>query len=132
MGILDKLLGGSVAQPIEAAGNVLDKLFTSDDERLDKKLLLERLAQEPKIAQVELNNVEAQHRSVFVAGARPFIMWVCGFGLLFAFLINPVLQWIMPEVGAPELPLDVIMELVLAMLGLGALRTVEKLQGRAK
>ena len=132
MGILGKLLGGSVAQPIEAVGNVLDKLFTSDDERLDKKLLLERLAQEPKIAQVELNKVEAQHRSVFVAGARPFIMWVCGFGLLFAFLVNPILQWIMPEVGSPELPLDVMMELVLAMLGLGALRTVEKLQGRAK
>jgi hypothetical protein len=131
MGVLDKLLGGAAAQPIEAVGNVLDKLFTSSEEKLDKQALLTKLAQQPHIAQIELNKVEAQHRSVFVAGARPFILWVCGFGLANAFLVNPWIQWVSGAPG-PALPLDVMSELVFALLGLGALRTVEKLQGRTK
>jgi hypothetical protein len=131
MGVLDKLLGGAAAQPIEAVGNVLDKLFTSEEEKLDKQALLTKLAQQPNLAQVELNKVEAQHRSTFVAGARPFILWVCGFGLANSFIVNPWIQWITNKPG-PVLPLDVMSDLVIAMLGLGALRTVEKLQGRAK
>ena len=77
-------------------------------------------------------HIQAQHRSTFVAGARPFILWVCGLGFLFSFVINPILQWIAPESGSPVLPLDVMMELTLAMLGLAGLRTVEKLQGKSK
>ena len=124
--------GKAVAEPIEAVGNVLDALFTSDDERLDKEIIKQRLAQQPALAQAEITKVQAQHRSTFVAGARPFILWVCGLGFLFSFVINPILQWIAPESGSPVLPLDVMMELTLAMLGLAGLRTVEKLQGKSK
>jgi|TARA_R110000765_G_scaffold6383_1_gene19669 hypothetical protein len=124
--------GRAVAEPIEAVGNVLDALFTSDDERLDKELIKQRLAQQPALAQAEITKVQAQHRSAFVAGARPFILWVCGFGFLFSFVINPVIQWIHPEAGSPILPLEVMMELTLAMLGLAGLRTIEKLQGKSK
>lgn len=131
MGILSFFGGSAAAAPITAIGNVLDALFTSDDERLDKQALLTKLAQQPNLAQVELNKVEAQHRSLFVAGWRPFIGWVCGVGLAFMFLINPVLQWASARPG-PELPEDIILELVLALLGLGALRTVEKMNGRTK
>lgn len=132
MGILSILTGGkAVAQPVEAVGNVLDKLFTSDEEKLDKQALLTKLAQAPNLAQVELNKVEAQHRSTFVAGWRPFIGWVCGFGLANAFLINPWIEWVAQRTG-PGIPLDVMMELVIALLGLGALRTVEKINGRTK
>ena len=124
--------GKAVAEPIEAVGNVLDALFTSDDERLDKEIIKQRLAQQPALAQAEITKVQAQHRSVFVSGARPFLMWVCGLGFLFSFVINPILEWLMPEIGAPVLPLEVMMELTLAMLGLAGLRTVEKLQGKSK
>ncbi len=133
MGFLSGLLGGgeAVAAPVTAVGNVLDQLFTSDEERLDKEIIKQRLAQQPALAQVELNKVEAGHRSLFVAGWRPFIGWVCGVGLAFMFLINPILQWASAKPG-PELPQDIILELVLALLGLGALRTYEKMKGRAK
>jgi hypothetical protein len=120
------------AEPITAVGNVLDNLFTSDDERLDKDIIKQRLLQQPALVQAEISKVQAQHRSAFVAGARPFLMWVCGFGFLMAFLLNPVLQWLYPENGAPVLPLEVMMELTLAMLGLSGLRTVEKLKGVSK
>lgn len=133
MGILSSLFSGgsSIAQPIEAIGNIIDSVFTSDEEKAHGDLLKQRLALKPALMQAEINKVQAGHRSIFVAGARPFLMWVCGLGFLFAFVINPVLQWLAPELGSPELPLDAMLELTLAMLGLAGLRTVEKLNGRA-
>jgi hypothetical protein len=133
MSILSSLFGGaSAAEPIEAIGNIIDSVFTSDEERAQGDLLKQKLAMKPSIMQAEINKVQAGHRSTFVAGARPFLMWVCGLGFLFAFVINPILQWIAPELGSPELPLDAMLELTLAMLGLAGLRTVEKLNGKAK
>jgi|TARA_R110001606_G_scaffold164033_3_gene308337 hypothetical protein len=133
MGILSSLFSGgsSVAQPIEAIGNIIDSVFTSDEERAQGDLLKQKLAMKPALLQAEISRVQAGHRSIFVAGARPFLMWVCGLGFLFAFVINPVLQWLAPELGSPELPLDAMLELTLAMLGLAGLRTVEKLNGKA-
>lgn len=132
MGWLSNIFTSNVAEPINAVGNVLDKLFTSDGEKLTLDIAKQRLAQQPALAQAEIMKVQAQHRSTFVAGARPFLMWVCGFGFLFAFVINPLLVWLMPDIGRPELPLDAMMELTLAMLGLAGLRTVEKLKGASK
>lgn len=134
MGILSSLFGGgsAVAQPIEAIGNIIDSVFTSDEERAQGELLKQKLAMRPSMMQAEIMKVQANHRSTFVAGARPFLMWVCGLGFLFAFVINPILQWIAPELGSPDLPLDAMLELTLAMLGLAGLRTVEKLNGKAK
>ncbi len=131
MGWFSKLLGSTAAEPIEALGNVFDKVFTSDEERLKAEAVLKRIAQQPAILNLELNKIEAQHKSVFVAGWRPFLGWVCGVGLLFAFIVNPLLERFVG--GAPiAVPTDIMMELVIAMLGLAGLRTVEKLQGRAK
>ena len=124
--------GKAVAQPIEAVGNVLDALFTSDDERLDKELIKQRLALKPTLAQAEIMKTQAQHRSAFVAGARPFLMWVCGLGFLFSFVISPIIAWVLPDVGAPTLPLEVMLELTLGMLGLAGLRTIEKIKGVSK
>lgn len=132
MKFLKNIFSATATEPINAVGNVLDNLFTSDDERLTHEEVKLRLEQKPNMAQAEINKVQAAHRSTFVAGARPFLMWVCGLGFLFAFVINPVLQWLAPEFGSPELPLDVMLELTLAMLGLAGLRTFEKVTGVAK
>lgn len=137
MSIWDRVIGGQLAQPVEAVGNVLDKLFTSTEEKLDKQILLERLRQKPSLAQVELNKVEAQHRTVFVAGWRPFIGWVCGWNLLYLTFLRDIAVWAF-SVWRPDIPpppaigLDLTVELVIALLGLGALRTVEKSIGRSK
>lgn len=136
MSWFSSLFSKAAAEPIEAVGNVLDSLFTSDEERLDKNIIMQRLAQQPALAQAEITKVQAQHRSVFVAGARPFLMWVCGFAFLQAFIINPNIEWIAElmgkEVTPPALQLEIMLELTLAMLGLAGLRTFEKLQGKTK
>ena len=129
MGWLSALLSSNAQAPVVAIGSLLDELFTSDEETLNLEILKQRVAQQPNLVQNKINQVQAAHRSLFVAGARPFLMWVCGLGFLFAFVINPILQWLWPEIGTPQLPLDVMMELTLAMLGLAGLRTVEKLKG---
>jgi len=128
---LSKLFTSTAAEPIKAVGNVLDELFTSDDEKLSHEEVKLRLLQKPNLAQAEINKVQAQHRSIFVAGARPSILWVCSLGLLFSFIVNPILQWLTGDAG-PILPTEIMMELVVAMLGLAGLRTVEKIKGVAK
>jgi hypothetical protein len=132
MSFLKKIFNVGVAEPIEAVGNIFDKLFTSDEEREQAKAMMLKIQQHPALVQAEITKVQVSHRSVFVAGARPFLMWVCGLGFLFAFVINPILSWLMPELGQPDLPLDAMMELTLAMLGLAGLRTYEKSKGLTK
>jgi hypothetical protein len=82
--------------------------------------------------QLEINKEQAKHSSVFVAGARPFIMWVCGFALMWQFLLEPMATWSLlafaqPETVPPfpELDIGPLMTLLLGMLGLGGLRTYE-------
>jgi hypothetical protein len=125
-------LGGkSIAEPIDAIGNAIDKIFTSDDERKAAQAIIEKIRLQPAILNAELNKVEAQHRSVFVAGWRPAIGWICAIGIGFAFIGNPLLDRFCE--GKPvEVPLDMILELVIAMLGMAGLRTVEKLKGSTK
>lgn len=124
-------------EPIEAVGNVLDALFTSDKERLDKKAVLARIAQQPSMVQGEINKIEAAHKSVFVAGWRPFIGWVCGLALFYNFIFRDMMVWALMLSRAdtpppPVLHIDVLTTILYALLGLGSMRTFEKLQGRAK
>ena len=136
MGFLSRLFGGPAIDAVSAVGSVVDQLFTSDEERAQAALLMEKLRQKPQLLQAEINRVEASHRSLFVAGWRPFIGWVCGVGFLWAFLLHPLFEWIVAvrglEVVAPGIVTDNMMELVLALLGLGTLRSVEKIAGRSK
>ncbi len=87
--------------------------------------------------QLEINKMEAQHSSIFVAGWRPAIGWVCGVALAWNFVVQPLLlwgAWIFPEIApdissAPKLDTDELMTVLLGMLGLGGLRTYEKRLG---
>jgi hypothetical protein len=134
--ILDKVLGAAAAAPIDAIGNVFDKLFTSDEERLQAQAVLEKLKQHPAELQVELNKIEAAHRSIFVAGWRPAVGWICAIGVGWAYLGHPVFLWAaalwFPAVKPPDIQTDGLFELVLAMLGMAGLRSFDKASGRAK
>jgi len=111
----------------------LDDLFTSDDEKARASLRLQEVLQKPHVLQAMANIEEAKHASVFVAGWRPAIGWVCAIGLGYQFLILPfaglinafyVLPAELPAIQAAELA-----TLVMALLGLGGLRTFEKSKG---
>lgn len=102
-----------------------------------EKLLLEH-GQKSELAQLDVNKAEAQHASIFVAGWRPFIGWVCGFGLAWQYILQPLLTWVLGVVMAyqemkfpdlPKLQTGELMTLLLGMLGLAGYRTWEKVKG---
>ncbi len=87
--------------------------------------------------QLEINKIEAKHASIFVAGWRPAIGWICGTALAWNFILQPMLNWgaFMFNVDLKDMPtLDTgeLMTVLLGMLGLGGLRTYEKKLGVAR
>ena len=84
--------------------------------------------------QREINKIEAAHPSIFVAGWRPALGYCCVFAVAWAFIGQPIAIWAiqifgLPVEKLPDIQTDYLMELVFAMLGLGGLRTVEKIKG---
>ena len=110
------------------------------NERARAKESLERelvdAANSVMLAQTEINKAEAAHKSIFVAGWRPFIGWVCGVGIAWSMVVQPVSQWAMIAWGdgteLPTIDTSYLMELVTAMLGMSGLRTFEKMKGVAR
>ena len=81
--------------------------------------------------QGEINKIEAQHRTIFVAGWRPFIGWVCGVALAYNFVLRDLLIWFVgPEQVPPALQMEHLMTVLIGMLGLGGMRTFEKFNNK--
>ena len=84
--------------------------------------------------QLEINKKEAEHSSIFVAGWRPGIGWICGAALAWNFILQPIVSWIAFVAGVnlehmPTLDTGELTTILLGMLGLGGLRTYEKKLG---
>ncbi len=80
--------------------------------------------------QIDVNKAEASNSNLFVAGARPFIVWVCGIGIAIEFVVRPLAV----AVGAalfPHIDSNLLLGLLVPILGLGTMRTVEKMKGVA-
>ena len=127
-----------VVSAAEGIANIIDQFVETDDEKRAAELIKAKLMMKPSLAQIELNKIEAGHRSIFVAGWRPFIGWVYGIALLWHFILFDLLPWItvnhFPHVTAlPELTgTETLVTVLLSLLGLGAMQTVEKFGGRAR
>lgn len=95
---------------------------------------LARLAAETDLAkgQLEINKAEAQSGNLWVSGARPFFMWVCGTAFAYHFVLQPLLAFLLAAAGhsvvLPAFDIDALMTVAMGMLGLGAFRTVEKIK----
>ena len=85
------------------------------------------------LTQAQTNLAQAKHPSIFIAGARPAIMWICAFGLGWQFVFQPVAAWIIAvsgsEVLLPIFETEGLMPLTLSLLGLGGMRSFEKYKG---
>lgn len=86
-----------------------------------------------RIAQMEINKVEAASENIFISGWRPFIGWACGIAYVFAYIVSPyVINPILIAYGHPALPqvdFSDMIAVLLGMLGLGGMRTYEKRKG---
>ncbi len=138
---------GAVA---DFAGKILERIFPDPTERMKAKTALDQLQASGELAklaaetdllkgQLEINKVEAASTNWFVAGWRPFIGWTCGVAYAYSYIVFPFLQffvflWGSPETVAqiqqlPRLDLAAMLPLLAGMLGIGTMRTVEKVKG---
>jgi hypothetical protein len=120
---------------------LLDKFIPDADERNrlahEIATMSERHAHELAKGQIEINKAEATHKSMFVAGWRPFVGWSCGVALAWHFIGQPIAVFVISYTGveAPPLPafdMDSLLTVLLGMLGLGGLRTFEKTKNIAR
>ena len=124
---------------LDIGGKVIDRVWPDPAQQAAAKLELFKLQQSGELAQIagqmEINKVEAANPSVFVSGWRPAIGWICGAGFAVQFVVGPLAEWGSALYGHPVKfpPMDTgtMMPLLLGMLGLGGLRTAEKIQGVA-
>lgn len=112
-----------------------DKEARAEAERQIEQQLATHLAK-IDLAQLDINKQEAAHRSIFVAGWRPFIGWTCGVALAWTYVGVPILQFILAQTGhlidLPSMDMSQMMPVLMGMLGLGGLRTFEKFKKVSK
>jgi len=124
---------------LDVGSKVIDRVWPDPVQAANAKLELMKLQQSGELAQIagqmDINKVEAANPSLFVSGWRPGIGWVCGAGFAVQFVIGPLAEWGSTMYGHPVKfpPMDMgtMMPLLLGMLGLGGMRTAEKMQGVA-
>ena len=124
--MIDKLIG-----PVTG---LLDKFIEDKDQKArlahEVATMAENHAQELAKGQLEVNKVEAAHKSLFVSGWRPFIGWTCGLGMFGNFITIPFSNFVLALFGIdiviPLVPLETMMPVLMGMLGLGAMRSYEK------
>lgn len=131
--VLGKLFSGGT---VKAVAGVIDELHTSKEEKEQLKLRFAEVEAKLKEKQLDINKVEAGHRSIFVSGWRPFLGWVSGLSIGYVYLFQPLLDMILQMFGVKVnwvvLDLGQLMPLILGMLGLGGLRSFEKAKGLTK
>jgi hypothetical protein len=131
------LISAIMPSVMEVAGRFLpeDKEKRAAAEREIQAKLTDSLAQ-VDLAQLGINKAEAAHRSMFVAGWRPFIGWTCGVALMYTYVLQPILVFGLAQSGylvdLPRMDLGELMPVLMGMLGLGGLRSWEKVKGVAK
>lgn len=127
---------------VEAVGKIADDLFTSDKERLDAEIELRRVDASLQLGQMGVNQAEAVHASIFVAGWRPAIGWTGAAAMAYQFILYPLLVWgwsLMQAKGwvpvnlapPPMLDTDALWVILSGMLGIAGMRSFEKVKGKA-
>jgi hypothetical protein len=124
-----------VTAALDIGGKLIDRLWPDPAQRDAAKLKLLEMQQAGELAQIGVNVEEAKSTSLFVSGWRPGIGWICGAACAWNWIGLSVAKFGLALAGHPITlaPADLteMMPVLMGMLGLGALRTVEKLNGKA-
>ncbi|MBQ59084.1 MAG: hypothetical protein CMA66_00885 [Euryarchaeota archaeon] len=131
---------GLVEKLINPVSSILDKVIEDKDQKAklahEIATMSEKLAAENAALQAQANVEAAKHPSLFVAGARPAILWCCTLGLFLNFFVMPIADWVVavwyPDVVLFELDTGSLMTLTLSLLGVSGLRSFEKSKGVAR
>ncbi len=134
--MLGKLFGGGA---IKAVGNIVDEIYTSDEEREQAKLAIKKVEAELKKRQMDINLADAQSKAGGISGMiqriwRPLIGFSCALAIFWEYVLKQFLMFLIATFNwetkpLPELDMGTLMPLVMALLGMGALRSYEKTKG---
>ncbi len=138
MGLVNVDLGSAIT----GIGEVADNLFTSDEERLQMAIEDKKIDAGLMQSQSAVNLASAKHKSTFVAGARPAVIWVGAAAMAYQFILHPLLAWYwtmlqalgLMEAGIPAPPLlntGDLYTVISGVLGIGAMRSYDKQKGTA-
>lgn len=126
----------------DVVGKLFDKLIPDINARAAaKEQLLQQLTSQDfqsAMAQIAVNTEEAKSQSLFVAGWRPFVGWICGCAFGYNYILQPLFTYLLVAlkihaIGAlPSVDIGTMLPVLMGMLGLGTLRTYEKVQGAGK
>lgn len=122
-----------IGDVIDAVKDIVSEVVVDKDKAKEINVRLREIEDQAQArldaqlqGQIETNKIEAGHGSIFVAGWRPAIGWVGAIALGYSFIIAPFLGiWL----KVPDLQYDYLLQIVLAMLGVGAMRSFEKVKG---
>lgn len=129
-----------ISSLIAPVSGLLDKFIEDKDQRAllahEIATLAEKQAQEQIVEQIKTNQIEAAHQSMFVAGWRPAVGWVCALAMMLNFILIPFINLGMGVAGQDIrldlIEMDTMMPVLLGMLGLGGMRTYEKSRSVAR
>ena len=121
-----KLIGSGANEVAQGVADVVDRFVETAEEKKAAAVLLKKIEQEPDRWQAEINKIEAGHRTIFVAGWRPAVGWICAFALAWGWIVAPIMQFVWPTRPMPTIEVGQAISLVMAMLGMGTLRAYEK------
>jgi len=120
---------------LNVVAGIIDKVADKIDEFTLDKTEKAQLIQEINKAQIEVNKVEANSSSLFVSGWRPFVGWTCGIALCYHFVLQPFLTFVLYSFGhqiiLPTFDMGTLTTILMGMLGLGGLRSYEKVKKSA-
>ena len=121
---------------INPVSKILDKFIVDKDLKVKLEHEIKTEIQRANLAQIDVNKAEAQHRSIFVAGWRPFIGWICAVAMGYHFVLQPIIVFVLSANGVnydlPEFDMGSLMTIVMGILGLGGMRSWEKAKGITK
>lgn len=122
-----------IGQVIEVADKVLGKFIPDKNLKMKLQKEMTMAFHDANLAQIQLNKQEAAHKNIFVAGWRPFVGWTCGVALAYHFILSPIVETILIAFGVttdlPSFEFSQLSSILMGMLGLGGLRTYEKMKG---
>ena len=120
---------------LNVVAGIIDKVADKIDDFTLDKAEKAQLIQEINKAQIEVNKVEANSNSLFVSGWRPFVGWTCGVALCYHFVLQPFLTFVLYSFGQqitlPTFNMETLTTILMGMLGLGGLRSYEKVKKSA-
>ena len=125
----------ALAALISPVAGLLDKFIEDKDQKNalahEISTMAERHAQDLAKGQLEINKAEASSSSLFVSGWRPAVAWVCVLGMASNFVLIPMANFALAilesDITVPLIDTSTMMPVLMGMLGLGAMRTVEKI-----